>query len=266
MEVDRELTDKTHHLLQCLQGYGRVAVAFSGGVDSTLLLQLACKTLGRENVVALHVHSCLVADADHLRAEQLVTGPGGIGCPYQTITLFPLRWRKFTANTEERCYICKFRMYSSLFSHLAQHPPARSLLDGTNFDDLHSQRPGLKAIAELAVGTPLADAGITKNEIRHLARLNNLANWDLNPNSCLATRIPIYHPIHRHLLQQISRAEVFLQQKNLTGCRVKPFSDEILILVQRQNLHTAQSISDKIHLYFQSIGLTGRPVTIRAFN
>ncbi|MBU1986773.1 MAG: hypothetical protein KJ846_06040, partial [Proteobacteria bacterium] len=118
--MDRDLKNKLARLRELLQTYKKVAVAFSGGVDSTLLLRVACDTLGPDNVTALHAVSCLIPVADQIKAERLVTGPDGIHCSYQAVKVYPLRWREFVANTEMRCYLCKKRIYGAFQRALRQ--------------------------------------------------------------------------------------------------------------------------------------------------
>ena len=105
--MEKDLKNKLTRLRGLLHTYGKVAVAFSGGVDSSLLLRVACDTLGQENVTALHAVSCLIPIVDQIKARALVTGSDGIHCSYLAVKIYPLRWREFVANSEERCYFCK---------------------------------------------------------------------------------------------------------------------------------------------------------------
>lgn len=243
-----------------MRSYEKVAVAFSGGVDSTLLLRVACDTLGRENVTALHAVSCLIPVPDRIKAENLVSGPNGIHCLYRAIAMDPLSWQEFVVNSEQRCYLCKKRMYGILQTMVRQdvhngcssQPQNTSmpiddsgtgrqmgarvisgafLVDGTNTDDLQEHRPGLVAIRELAVGTPLAQVRLDKKDVRSLARQMGLVNWNQPSNSCLATRIGIQQKITLPLLERIARAEQFLHEKGLAGIRVKTGHHKIMVQV-----------------------------------
>jgi uncharacterized protein len=217
--VNRELTNKLAALQEQLRFFRKVAVAFSGGVDSTLLLRVACDTLGLENVTALHAVSCLISEQDQVKAKNRVTGTDGTGCSYKAIKIQPLNWPEFVINSEQRCYICKKNTYTFLQSKIIL--TGYTLADGTNHDDLQAYRPGLRAIRELSVATPLAHAKLNKNEIRCLARKLKLSVWNQPSNSCLATRIPVHQKITMPLLEHIAKAEYFLQDKGFTECRVR---------------------------------------------
>ena len=261
-----DLTNKLARLQGLLQAYGKVAVAFSGGVDSTLLLRVAYDILGPENVTALHAASCLIPDSDRLKAEALVTGPQGrdvpvswvpgmaqerpqgIGCPYRAVQVDPLLWPEFVANSEQRCYFCKKNIYNALQTEIRQEDHPAVLLDGTNSDDLQEHRPGLQAIRELSVGTPLAVAGLNKQDIRSLARKLGLPNWNQPSNSCLATRIPVHQEITLPLLGRIAQAEQFLQDRGFTGCRVRPGQHTVVVQVMTRDLERCNTESSLLEL------------------
>ena len=262
----RDLKNKLSRLQELLHATGKVVIAFSGGVDSTLLLRVACDTLGPEKVTALQAVSCLIPEQDLLKTKELVTAPGnGLRCSYQLVPVQPLHWPEFVVNSEQRCYYCKKRIYSALYAAMKQggHSSAAlkssrftCLLDGTNTDDLQEHRPGLQAIQELSVGTPLAQAGFDKKDIRSLARNLGLANWNQPSNSCLATRIPAHQKITKTLLCRISSAEAFLQKKGFIGCRVKPGNNIIEVQVMTNDLErfSAESLRPEITQYLATLG------------
>jgi uncharacterized protein len=220
------LAEKAACLHRVLGEYGRVGIAFSGGVDSSFLLKTALDVLGRDNVVILHSRSCLQTKEEQEQADSWLQrhGYGGKEAAgiQKNITLHPLQWSAFTANPENRCYLCKQRLYSCFLEELKGRGIAL-LLDGTNLDDLEQGegRPGLRAIAELGVQTPLADCELRKNEIRQLSRVLGLDTSDQPPASCLATRIPMGLDITEERLARIAAWEQTLVELGVTGCRAR---------------------------------------------
>ena len=184
-------TNKSEYTLlqQAIAKYSCVAVAFSGGVDSTLLYFAACAAIGKENVFAFHALSVLVAEKEHQSAVALLAE---LDAPQDNVVEFhldPLNESGFAANTKERCYICKKMLYKIFLAESLKRK-CDALLDGTNVDDSSGERPGFQAIRELGVQTPLLDVGFGKRKIRSLAHRFCLSNHNRPSNSCLATRIP----------------------------------------------------------------------------
>lgn len=234
-----QILEQEKKLCRALEGYGRVAVAFSGGADSSLLLWYAAKMLGPENVIAFTSRSCLLKTHELDRvsnwfAEHELPGP----VSHHFVDIDPLAWDEFVINPDDRCYRCKSRVYR-LFLTKAAEMGISTLIDGTNSDDMQSDRPGLKALHELNVGTPLADAGFSKEAVRSLSREIMLKTWDRPSSSCLATRIPNGMEITRERIQLISRAESVLDEMGFEGCRVRldPYDAEAAcICVQQQDI------------------------------
>jgi uncharacterized protein len=265
--VCRDLKNKLTRLQELLQAAGKVAIAFSGGVDSTLLVRVCCDSLGPENVTALQAVSCLIPEQVQLKTKELVAAPeNGIRCSYQTVPVQPLLWPEFVVNSERRCYFCKKRIYGALYATMTQgdhlssttESPSRfvCLLDGTNTDDLLEHRPGLQAIQELSVRTPLARAGLNKKDIRSLAKKLGLTNWNQPSNSCLATRIPVHQQITSVLLERIAQAELFLQEKGYIGCRARPdhLTIEVQVMTKDLERFSAESLRPEITQHLATLG------------
>jgi uncharacterized protein len=192
-------------------------VAFSGGVDSTLLLRVALEVNPRETV-AIFADSPLQAMVDRENVKRLAAG---LGAPLHILPLQPLNWPEFVANSAQRCYHCKKTVYRE-FARLL--PPGLVLLDGTNRDDARAIRPGRQALSELAVETPLLAAGLGKEEIRTLAFRLGLPNWDRPSASCLATRIPTGITITADRLSLVEACEAAIRTLGFGHIRVRPVS------------------------------------------
>lgn len=219
------LENKTDRLKTILQTYGRVAIAFSGGIDSSLLLKCALDTLGLGNVLVLFGKSELLKPGEIERAED---GPTNAGYPrgveFEILQLQPLTWKEFVDNAEDRCYFCKLRIYS-LFRERAEKRGFSVLIDGTNIDDLKGHRAGLRAIHELGVQMPLVEAGFDKTDVRSLSRQLGLTNWNHASSSCLATRIPSGMKITGERLRRIEYWEEGVKRLGFVGCRVRMVSE-----------------------------------------
>ena len=219
------LAEKSRRLEEIILPLGRVAVACSGGVDSTFLLQSAHDILGHSNVVALFADTPLLPPGENRDIEDLVNH---VGCRLVTVKLDPFAWPEFIANPQDRCYLCKKKIYSIFLERLTELDIA-VLMDGTNLDDLGDYRPGLQALDELGIITPLADAGLTKQEIRQLSRQKNLPNWNKPSSSCLATRIATDEIINQKKLDIVAKCEAELHRLNFFGCRVRLRDDYAII-------------------------------------
>jgi pyridinium-3,5-biscarboxylic acid mononucleotide sulfurtransferase len=220
--VNSILTSKAAQLRAVLERLGRVAVAFSGGVDSSLLVKCALDALGPDNVLIVFGESELLKTSEVQRALQW---PAAHSCGetvrIERVLFHPLDWPDFVANPANRCYVCKLRLYS-LFRERIRERGFSLLVDGTNVDDLQSGRPGLRAVRELGVETPLAEAGLHKEEVRLLGQRLGLTVWDAPSASCLATRIPFGVKIVGEQLRRIELWENKLEQLGFFGCRVSP--------------------------------------------
>ncbi len=215
------LKNKTDRLKSLLQIYGRVAIAFSGGVDSSLLLKCALDSLGAGNVLVLFGRSELLKPDEIERAENWLANNGySKGIELETLHLQPLLWKEFVKNPENRCYLCKHRIYT-LFRERMEKRGVAILIDGTNIDDLKGNRAGLRAIHELGVKMPLVEAGFDKADVRSYSRQLGLAVWSQAASSCLATRIPIGVQITADLLQRIKCWEEGVEKLGFGGCRVR---------------------------------------------
>jgi len=226
------LADKKKKLEAIIGRESRVAVACSGGVDSTLLLKVTHDVLGHENTIAVFAETPILPSGEIEAAKEVVNL---IGSRLLTVSLNPLAWPEFTENPQERCYLCKKKIYQTFLEKLGELHFS-TLMDGTNLDDLSDFRPGLKALHELNVKTPLADAGLTKNEIRQLSKSLRLPNWDKHSSSCLATRVAAGQQISEEKLEFIKKCENFLHSLDFFGCRVRLATDSAVIELLEEDI------------------------------
>lgn len=188
-------------------------VAFSGGVDSTLLLRAVVEV--DPSAVALFADSLLQPQVDRENVRCLADW---LGVQLRLVPMTPLLWPDFVANPRDRCYLCKKSVYRCFQTLL---PREALLLDGTNRDDLDSCRPGQRAIDELGVVSPLALAGLPKAEVREMARRLGMPNWNRPSASCLATRIPEGFAILPELLRHVEAGEKLVSAQGFGHVRLR---------------------------------------------
>ena len=207
LNLDKALI-KERQLEQFLRNFETALVAFSGGVDSAYLLSKALDTIGRKQVLAVTVKSPLNQPEE---AEAAAVFARKLKAKHLFLNLDPLGEEQFSDNPPQRCYHCKKIIYTELLKTAASEGLA-SVLDGTNADDPASYRPGLRALGELGICSPLLEVSLGKEEIRALAKHSGLPLWDKQAAPCLASRFPYGEKITREKLMQVAEAELFLRQ------------------------------------------------------
>ncbi len=203
-------------LCQRLEGFSRVVVAYSGGVDSALVAALAGDRLGER---ALAITGVSPALAPHLRREASDQARW-LGLRHRELATAELADPAYTSNPEDRCYACKRELHR-LLAPIAAAAEGAQVLDGVNRDDLGDHRPGIRAAREFGVRSPLAEAGIDKAGVRQLSRALGLPWWDKPAQPCLASRFPYGEAISAPRLARVAAAEDWLRQRGFPELRVR---------------------------------------------
>lgn len=251
IESLRASEEKFARLCDLIEGYGKLAVAYSGGVDSTFLLKVAEAILGKQ-AIAITARSSYIAKREIEEAQELAKKNGF----NMQILDFKLS-DEITNNPQDRCYLCKKAIFGEIKAN-AEKQGVFIVADGSNADDVKDYRPGMRALKELNIKSPLMDSGITKAEIRKWSRLLSLDTWDKPAYACLLTRLPYDVPILEQDLRMIENAESFIMDKGFKAIRVRKHGDVARIEVEMSYMNDFLNIAlmKEISKHLKSIGFS----------
>jgi pyridinium-3,5-biscarboxylic acid mononucleotide sulfurtransferase len=260
------LQAKIELLKSRLRELGSVVIGFSGGIDSTLILKLSAMNLGPENVWAVTANSESLLPEELEECRKLADEIGILKANFIEIKTNELANPNYKANPIDRCFYCKHELFSRL-KEIAAELGAKQIIDGSNADDLSDWRPGRKAAGKLGVVSPLAEAGITKSEIREIARDLGLPNWDKPALACLSSRIPYGSEVTAEKLKQIGEAERFLHSLGFTQLRVRHHDKIARLEFLKEEMSRLQEtgLADKIASKLKEIGFTYITVDLQGY-
>jgi len=249
MNVNTKITK----LRRILNDMDRVLVAFSGGVDSTLLLKMAQDVLNDE-VLAITATSPTYPKREENEARSIAKK---LKVKHRCIKTYELDNKQFARNPSNRCYLCKKELFSQL-QLIAQQNGYQHIIEASNRDDESDFRPGLKALKELGIRSPLREAGFTKKEIRQLSKKLKLPTFDKPSLACLASRFPYGQEINQKKLTMVDKAEAYLHTLNFKQCRVRHHDSIARIEVDQEDLERffGPTVREQINKKFKKLGFT----------
>jgi len=247
MQIDQ----KWDYLRSLLTGMKGAVLAYSGGVDSSVLLRAASEVLG-PNLIAVTAISETYPPGELEPAKQFAAA---LEVRHLVLSTAELARDEFARNAPDRCFHCKSELFSKL-RQIADSEGIAHILDGSNADDVHDYRPGRTAARELAVRSPLAEAGLTKQDIRSLARRMNMPMWDKPSLACLSSRIPYGTRITLDLLRKIQAAEDIVRAVGIRQVRVRHHGDIARIEVSQEDLlrFSAAEVRQRVVAAFKELG------------
>ena len=234
-----------------ISGYDQLLVAYSGGIDSTLVLKVAHDELG-QRAKGVTADSPSVPRREIYEAKRIATA---IGAQHSVMRTEEIDDPSYARNPINRCYYCKHELYTRLID-IARIESFKHIANGTNIDDLGDYRPGLQAADEFKVVSPLKDAGLSKADVREIAQMLRLETWDKPASPCLSSRIPYGQAVTRGKLAMVEAAEEFLRGLDIRELRVRHLGSNARIETRPDDFVVLQQYDESIRKRFREIGFS----------
>ncbi len=250
ISLHKELQAKYKKLQEWFTNKEGSIVAFSGGIDSTLVLYLARKFQGKEKAIGVISNSESLKQKDFELAKYFCKQ---FDIKLEVIKTNELEDERYNENTMNRCFFCKEHLFTDLTEMCVKYPKF-NVLSGTNFDDLGDFRPGIAAAKKLKVLSPMVDCKITKDELRQIAKYFELPNWDKPASPCLSSRMPYGHKVTKEKLQQVEAAENLLNDYGFNDVRVRHYDTYGKIEVLKEDLSKLSLVQDEVLSKISALG------------
>ncbi len=245
--------DKLEQLRELLESYRKVAIAYSGGVDSNFLFEVAKSTLGQENVLAVFCQGAMISPEEKNEAEKMLEGSNHVLLHVDALAI-----KQFRCNDKQRCYHCKKAIMSKVILAASSRGFA-TVLDGRNHDDGKSYRPGIQACEELGILSPLANVEMTKSEIRAFSKQLGIVTHDKPANACLASRFDYGVELTEEKLDRVAKGEALIAKLGIASRRLRVKDDLARIEVEPKDfekiISSHQLVEDIKKLGFRYVTL-----------
>jgi len=258
--TDARLRERYDGIVRVAVAKGRVLVAFSGGVDSGLVARLVHDALGDRGLA-------VIADAETLSRRELEaakTVSEEIGVPLRVVPVSELASEEYRRNPANRCYFCR-RELAGVLADIARREGFNAIADGINASDLGDDRPGIRAMDEAGVWHPLLEAGMTKADVRAMAKALGLSFWDKPSNACLASRIPHGTPVTVGLLRRVEAAEDYLRGRGFRQVRVRHHGTVARIEVPPEDIARLEGIHPEVSAALRTFGYSTTEIDPRGY-
>lgn len=256
-------TEMFEKLRAIIEPYGSVAIAYSGGVDSSFLMAAASEILGADNVLGIYVENDLHPKREKFDAYVMAEM---LGWKVKVVSVGLDSDPRIAENTKDRCYYCKRAAFQTIREH-AKEAGFSTVMDGTNCDDLGEYRPGLKALEELDIVSPIREAGLGKEDVRKISKSRyDLPTWNKPSNSCLATRIPYGTPLTREALRLVEEGESYLHELGYLTCRLRLHGDVARVEIPVADFQKFMlNHREDVAAYFKELGITYTALDVVGF-